>query len=92
MTICARPGCGQTFDSPNVNRKHCSESCRWMTIAAANLKYRERDATTQRRNRHAKEIAAAGFEVSPELIALCENCWQRGRQARRAKPPIEKAS
>lgn len=92
MPICARPGCGQSFESPNVNRKHCSPDCRWLTVAAANRKYRQHAATAQRRARMAREITAAGFWVSPELIALCEGCWQRGRQARRAKQqPIEKA-
>jgi hypothetical protein len=74
---CARP-----FETPNVNRTHCRPECRWVTIANANRKHRQHAATGNRRACHAREIQQAGFWVTPELIALLESSWQRGRQSR----------
>ena len=74
--------CQRVFETPNVNRKHCSPTCRWHTIAQANRRHRQRAATGQRVARHRREIQQAGFWVTPELIALCESAWQRGRHAR----------
>jgi hypothetical protein len=82
--------CGVVFETPSVNRKHCSDECRWETIARANRKHRQHAATAQRTARHARDIQAAGFWVTPELIALCEGCWQRGRHSR--TPRLAKAS
>ena len=72
--------CQHEFWTAQTRQRYCTQRC-WYRSDARKVALRKgqaKRADGRRQNKFAREITAAGFWFTPELLALCQSVYRRG--------------